>query len=100
MNQVESPQIKALKQRYRASFPEKIELLRQQLDAVTDGNISPQQRLQVNEVLHKLAGSSGMYEYEDINVSCREIMADIDVIDAADLAHQIAELMLLLERHS
>jgi hypothetical protein len=100
MSQAESPQIKALKERYRASFPEKVELLRLQRDAITDGEISPQQRLQLNEVLHKLAGSSGMYGYHEINVSCRDIMAEIDVSDAAGLVDKITGLMLLLERHS
>jgi HPt (histidine-containing phosphotransfer) domain-containing protein len=97
MSQVESPQIKALKERYRASFPEKVELLRQQREVVVDGQISPQQRLQVNEVLHKLAGSSGMYGYDEISAKCREIMAGIDDAVAASLEAQITDLMQLLE---
>jgi HPt (histidine-containing phosphotransfer) domain-containing protein len=100
MSQAESPQIKALKERYRASFPEKVELLRQQREVITHDQINSQQRLQVNELLHKLAGSSGMYGYLEINASCREIMVEIDVLDVATLVVMITELMMLLERHS
>lgn len=100
MSQSESPQVKALKERYRASFSEKIEALKQQCDAVADGQISSQQRLQVNEVLHKLAGSSGMYGYDDISASCREIMAEIDVATPASLVSKISVLILLIERYS
>lgn len=100
MSQADSPQIKALKERYRASFPEKIEILRQQCETIADGQICSKQRLQVNEELHKLAGSSGMYGYHEINTSCREIMAEIDVSDAATLVPKITGLMLLLEQHS
>lgn len=100
MSQTESPQVKALKGRYKASFPDKVELLRQQRETISEGQISSQQRSQINEVLHKLAGSSGMYGYHNISVSCREIMAEIDVVDSASLISKISELMLLLERHS
>jgi len=100
MSLSESPQVKALKERYKASFPEKLELLRQRREAIADGHISSQQRMQVNEVLHKLAGSSGMYGYHEISASCREIMAEIDVADTSFLVPKITELMLLIERHS
>lgn len=100
MSQVESPQIKALKERYKVSFTEKVELLNQQRDIFADGNPSSQQLVELHQLLHKLAGSSGMYGYLDINVLCREIMGKIDVSNVADLVKQINKLTLLLEDHS
>ena len=100
MSQVESPQIKALKERYKVSFTEKVELLNQQRDIFADGNPSSEQLVELHQQLHKLAGSSGMYGYLDINVLCREIMGKIDASNVADLVKQINKLTLLLEDHS
>jgi chemotaxis protein histidine kinase CheA len=99
MSQAESPQIKVLKQRYKASFAEKVELLNQQRDLVADGQPSSQQLVELHQVLHKLAGSSGMYGYLDINALCRQTMDQIEAIGTDDLVLEIDKLTLLLEQH-
>jgi len=73
----DSPQIVALRARYKASFNEKKDII--------DGFIKQLQKQQSDESvlsslhgeLHKLAGSSGMYGYDDISVKCRNIMQEI-----------------------
>ena len=94
MNQFESPQVKALKDRYRASFVEKIATLNEQRNALAiDGD---SQLTEAHESLHKLAGSSGMYGYEDVSLLCRKTMTKTD---KADVVEGLDALIELLEQH-
>ncbi len=70
----DSPQVQELKKRYRASFPEKltvIQNIRMSLEVDNDTTLA-------RDELHKLAGSSGMYGYQEIASNCREAMTHID----------------------
>jgi len=96
----DSPQIAAIKLRYQQSFPEKIELITEHLGAQLageDGDISVQD---TREMLHKLAGSSGMYEYNDISSVCRSAMDRIDQEDFTALVNRLEHLKELLEQYA
>ena len=99
MNQPESPQVKALKERYKASFPEKIELLNEQLLSLSTQASEKSGFVEVRESLHKLAGSSGMYGYDDISLSCRNAMSIIDEADTVGLSSGLKEVIRLLEQY-
>ena len=73
----DSPQIVAIRARYKASFSEKKQLIDEYVERLSD---EPTDKLVLSELhgeLHKLAGSSGMYGYDDISRLCREIMQEI-----------------------
>ncbi len=72
MNQSESPQIKALKELYKSSLNKKIDLLERHRSDLRDD--SGHRLSEVYEDLHKLAGSSGMYGYDEISSCCRDTM--------------------------
>lgn len=99
MTDIESPQIQALKQRYRESLAEKIELIEQQINLIVAAEADAGSLEEAHQVLHKLAGSSGMYGYDDINLLCRKVMSGLggsSVDDSVNALNQIAEL---LEQH-
>lgn len=90
----DSPQIQAIKERYKASFPEKIEIL-EGLKASAEQN----QKLEIaKEELHKLAGSSGMYGYDDLSYLCRVGMRNVDQGDSNALLSTIDKIIDLLEQ--
>ncbi len=70
----ESPQVLALQERYKASFPEKRRLILDLRNSFNNGG----DIAEVKQELHKLAGSSGMYGYSNIASICREAMDSID----------------------
>ena len=96
MSQSESQQIKNIKDRYKASFGEKIELLNQQRDILVADNAASEKLI---EIIHKLAGSSGMYGYDDISDLCRLIMAKADNSDAAEIESSMDQLIALFEQY-
>jgi len=82
----DSPQIMAIRSRYKASFNEKKQLVDEYIERLSD---KPTDKLILSELhgeLHKLAGSSGMYGYDDISCLCRRIMQEI----VNDCFHEIA----------
>ncbi|MFT6032139.1 MAG: chemotaxis protein histidine kinase CheA [Arenicella sp.] len=97
MSQSESQQIKNIKDRYKASFGEKIELLNHQRDILVADKAASEKLF---EIIHKLAGSSGMYGYDDISDLCRHIMAEADNSDADEIEASMAKLVTLFEHYS
>lgn len=89
----ESPQIAAIKQRYKASFPEKVKIIREALTVVNSGG----ELHAVKEELHKLAGSSGMYGYSQLADSCRQAMQKVDDQSRHQLALELEKIIDLLE---
>jgi len=95
---VDSPQIKAIKERYKASFPEKLVILQTLREAVENEADFEY----VHEELHKLAGSSGMYGYDDIAGLCRLAMQytgkDSANRQPSKLLSTLGEVINLLEK--
>lgn len=103
MTDQDSPQILALKERYKSSFEEKTQLLSDYLTAVENGEATLDQVSELGSFLHKLAGSSGMYGYDDISAASREAMLVANQIENIayidELSVSIHEVMNLLQSH-
>ena len=71
----DSPQIKQLKERYKKSFPEKLEIVQR----VRAGLLTEGGGIEIAKgELHKLAGSSGMYGYDALAADCRSAMSKLE----------------------
>lgn len=92
---IDSPQVQALKQRYRDSLKEKSLVVTEMLDQL--GRV--EDLLPIREELHKLAGSSGMYGYSDISETCREAIKSIDDGKESALPLYLNRLIGLIEQH-
>jgi len=89
----DSPQIQQLKARYRESFPEKLEIiLKARSELLEDNNLTF-----AREELHKLAGSSGMYGYNDLASNCRRAMEKLDAGDSSSSLDAIDAVVEQLE---
>lgn len=98
----DSPQIKAIRARYKTGLHEKAELIEQYKAELCDGcsENAHQDHALFRAELHKLAGSSGMYGYHDVCDLCRHAMSCIDNKDLAELTSAATELHELLLRYS
>jgi len=99
MSAIESPQIQALRLRYKASLADKIELIQQQIDTISTSSGDASSIEEAHQVLHKLAGSSGMYGYDDINVLCRNVMSQLAGLEIDDSVKALNQIVELLEQH-
>lgn len=93
-----SPQIQAIRERYKISLPEKAELIAELLEELTQSNLDA--FANSHSALHKLAGSSGMYGYDDIAELCRNAMISAQQEDTQLLIQQLSELISMLEKHA
>ncbi len=107
MNAKESPQIQAIRSRYRASLNDKAQMISVHVKAISDIGVKTQsveqEKLSLQSLrddLHKLAGSSGMYGYDDVSVVCRDIMRAIDDADIKNAKQLLVELQQLLKHHA
>jgi len=91
MTQTDSPQIKALKERYKDSFSEKINDLEECLHAVQSESATHEDVIKLRDLLHKIAGSSGMYGYNDISVLSR---ASMNLAERIENLNEIEDLSL------
>ncbi len=96
----DSPQIAAIKLRYQKSFPEKLELVAEHLNALLGDESTNISIADTREMLHKLAGSSGMYGYTDISTVCRSAMERADQDDSTSLVNRLEHLKELLEQYA
>ena len=96
MNKPESPQVQAIKERYRLSFSEKIDFLKTLLLSLNNG---VDNFVEIHESLHKLAGSSGMYGYDDISALCRQSMENSTAQDPVEVAENLRDIIMLLEHY-
>ena len=92
----DSPQIQAIKQRYRESLKEKADMVAKFRSSI---EVESQFDL-MKEELHKLAGSSGMYGYQDLADTCRAAMGSIDSDAIGILADQLDLIVGLLNQYS
>ncbi len=99
MSKQDSLQILAIRARYQKSFAEKLQQLK-----VLEANYQKSQKQdaldELKEYLHKLAGSSGMYGYDDLSHACRAAMAAIDEGMLQTLDQQLVLAQELLSKHA
>ena len=101
----DSIKIQQLKHRYKNSLHEKLEELDSHVLAIGLDSGSLQSRLiDLHEYLHKLAGSAGMYGYDDIAQSARESMAltnpKTELAPVQTIKQSVGQLRCLLEQHA
>jgi len=96
----DSPQIAAIKLRYQQSFSEKAEIIAAHLASQLGDEEHGFSLQDTREMLHKLAGSSGMYEYNDISSVCRSAMDRIDQKDYTALVNRLEHLKALFEQYA
>ncbi len=100
----DSPQVLALKERYKSSLEEKVQVLSDHLIAIESEEATLDELSELRSFLHKLAGSSGMYGYDDISAASREAMLVADQVDSmtnlGDLSVMTSEVVKLLQSHS
>lgn len=80
MTYQESDQVKDLKLKYQRSLDEKADVLADYAASLlnSDGEVEPisdDLQLEMHDLLHKLAGSTGMYGYSKLSEKCRKAMA-------------------------
>lgn len=93
-----SPQIQAIRERYKGSLSEKAELIADHIDAITQAQ--PSAVDDAHGVLHKFAGSSGMYGYDDIALLCRNAMVCAQEVDKDQLLVHLTQLKALFEEYA
>lgn len=92
----DSPQVQAIKQRYKESLKDKAEMVSGfRLNVEMDSGFGT-----MKEELHKLAGSSGMYGYQDLADACRAAMSSIDSGAESLLREQLELIIGLLSQYS
>jgi len=96
----DSPQIAAIKVRYQQSFEDKAEVVSDHLNALLGGESITLSLTDTREMLHKLAGSSGMYGYDDISTICRTAMKRVDQSQTSVLINELEQLKDLLEQYA
>jgi len=97
----ESSQIKTLKDRYKSSLSQKADIVSGHLHSLLDMDSPNESTLKtIRDDLHKFAGSSGMYGYDDVAETAREAMATIDELNEVQLHHKLIALRNLLRNHS
>lgn len=97
----ESEQIQAIRSRYKHSLSEKSEQISQYLNSIMDvEDFSDQIFTDLHEHLHKLAGSSGMYGYDDVASHSRQAMQQIVNNDEAGLTSNLLALRNLLKQYA
>jgi len=78
----ESPKIADIRERFKSSLLDKADVLGGYLDKIVESEeLNVELLSELREDLHKLAGSTGMYGYDDLAKMSREAM---DLIDAGD----------------
>lgn len=95
----ESTQIQQLRERYISSMPEKATMITNHIHVLLDQDTPSQETYDIiREDAHKLAGSLGMYGYNDIASVARKIMSIIDQSDAENLQLELLNLRNLLRQ--
>ena len=92
-----SPQIIELRARYQSSLPEKAAMIEEHIVMLSSGGDSDDKISETHEVLHKLAGSAGMYGYDEISSLCRQAMTNSSQQNLSLLLPQLTELKNLLD---
>lgn len=92
----DTPQVQAIRARYKASFPEKAKMIINCISLIDDKSVVESDFLEIKEHLHKLAGSSGMYGYQDVCDVARSSMVSAESGDSASVLSGLQQLRDLL----
>ena len=96
-----SDRINELRLRYQRSLAEKAESISKLLVQVREQALEKDDlQVAVHEYLHKLAGSSGMYGYQDIADLCRKTLEELETNELAGLAERLVQIRNLLQQHA
>ena len=97
----ESPKIADIRERFKSSLLEKAEVFGQYLDKIVESDETNAELLnELREDLHKLAGSTGMYGYDDLAKMSREAMNLIDSSDEFGAEQKVLAIHNLLKKHA
>lgn len=97
----ESSQVQAIRARYKHSLPDKVNMVSDLLFALTEPKTDLDEALNnINEDVHKLAGSSGMYGYDDVSNLAREVICHIENREMQQIEASLLELRNLLQQHA
>lgn len=102
----DSPQVAALRQRYRKSFSDKAAVVAEFHQSLSDDSsafclsLLNEDSETVSDYLHKLAGSAGMYEYDDIAALARKGMSQCKQEDVQGLLASLSQLRDLLDQYA
>lgn len=96
----DSPKIEEIQLRYKRSLIEKAQSFEQQLSKIVKTQHDPQKNEQnirdVHGMLHKLAGSAGMYGYTEISDDSRSALDVCNTKDIDDLKIRLQRICDLL----
>lgn len=92
-----SPQIAEIRARYQASLPDKAAMIEEHIGVLSGGFVTDVQIEEAHEMLHKLAGSAGMYGYDNVSMLSRSAMTNTSQQSLDVLLSQLNELKALLE---
>lgn len=97
-NSQESPAVQALHAKYRASLPDKAQALRAELSESADSNGLEA----LAGLLHRLAGSAGMYGFNDVAAQARVALQLVETgsdeaSNSAEMYAAVQELCVKLE---
>lgn len=104
----DSPKIEEIQSRYKRSLIEKAESFEQQLSSIIEAQeaqgtqIEPKKIEKIikdtHDMLHKLAGSAGMYGYTEISDDSRTAMGACNLSDVEDLKVRLKRICDLLRK--
>lgn len=96
-----SDRINELRMRYKRSLAEKAEMLETLSAKIpTQMPVSEEMQSEIHEFLHKLAGSSGMYGYQDIAELSRAALTELEKQQLPALTEQLVQIRNLLQQHA
>lgn len=95
-----SPQIAEIRARYQTSLPEKATMIDEHIYLLSMESVADSLIQETHEALHKLAGSAGMYGYDEISLLCRAAMTNTSQQALDTLLSQLSELKNLLEEYA
>lgn len=92
----DSERILAIRERYRESLGEKAQWLEDWRKEFQDAGCGSIDSMELSEWLHKLAGSSGMYDYAEISELARSLM--LKVSDSLQLGERSVDFLTDIDK--
>ena len=95
-----SASIAEIKQRYRNSMPDKASELTRLIATLSGVDMSAANLQETHAYLHRLAGSSGMYGYDELSQCCQSTIVFIQHQRQAETIAGLQSLLELLEQYA
>jgi len=93
----DNPKLVQIKERYRLSLTDKAQSFKSKLDLLSKPEQDIEQTVyELKDMLHKLAGSAGMYGYSQISQDARSALDSCNQDDVDDLKVRLKRLQSLL----